>query len=263
MSLTLKPTLQIKNLNVGYDRLLIQNLNLDLNLGERLIIYGANGTGKSTLLHSLLRPAFQAKHQVEWNIPQDQILLLQQQSSFHSQTPDSVENYLLNILLYKKPLTNPSKLDLQKVHGIQEKLNLPNMPLKNLSGGQRQKLKMARGFLLETKALLLDEPFNAIDQTSTTEIMNWLQESQPHMVQLLVLHDYEQIERLKARVLWIQQDSWELMDFEDWFHKVDRRFHSWMHTVQAPTCATAHVSKPNLANLKSLTGPQADHETLK
>lgn len=235
----LLPALKVQNLTIGFDRVLIKELNFELKLGDRLIIYGANGTGKSTLLHSLLRSTFQAKNQVQWNIPQDQILFLQQQTAFHSQTPDDVENYLLNILLFKKPLTKPSPADFLKVRTIQATLNLPNMPLKNLSGGQRQKLKMARGLLLETKALLLDEPFNAVDQNSTSEIMSWLQEVKSSMIQVLVLHDYEQIERLKSKVLWIQNDSWELMGFEDWFHKVDRRFHSWMHTVQAPTCSPA------------------------
>jgi ABC-type Mn2+/Zn2+ transport system ATPase subunit len=224
--------LEIKDLSVGYDHALIQNLNLKIHLGERLIIYGSNGTGKSTLLQSLLKPLHQIKNQVRWSIPQEQILFLHQQGAFHSQTPDDVENYLLNILLYKKPFANPQESDFEMVKSVQNKLRLPNMPLKNLSGGQRQKLKIARGLLMETQALLLDEPFNAIDQTSTHEMIHWLNETRETMIQILVLHDFEHIESLKSRILWIQSDSWQVLEFDEWFRQVDRRFHSWMHSAQ-------------------------------
>ncbi len=232
-----KSALKIQNLSVGYDRVLIRDFNCELNIGDRLIIYGSNGTGKSTLLQSILKPVHQIKSQVQWTIPQKQILFLQQQPAFHSQTPDDVENYLLNILFFKRPLAKPTAADLEKVRTVQTKLSLPNMPLKNLSGGQRQKLKIARGLLMETRALLLDEPFNAIDQTSTQEIIQWLNETQSSMIQILVLHDFEQIERLQSKVLYVQNDFWEILEFQEWFQKVDRRFHSWMHAVQKPAQA--------------------------
>ncbi len=246
-----EPALKIQNLSVGYDRVLIRDFNCELNIGDRLIIYGSNGTGKSTLLQSILKPVHQIKNQVQWTIPQEQILFLQQQPAFHSQTPDDVENYLLNILFFKKPLSKPTSVDLEKVRNVQLKLSLPNMPLKNLSGGQRQKLKIARGLLMETRALLLDEPFNAIDQTSTQEIIQWLNETRSSMIQILVLHDFEQIERLQSPVLYVQNDSWEVLEFQDWFQKVDRRFHSWMHAVKKPTLIPrAQLTAPSLESPK-------------
>lgn len=222
--------LQVSHLSVGYDRTLIQDLNLEMDLGDRLIVYGSNGTGKSTLLHTLISAA-KSKSAVHWQLPPEQILFLHQQSSFHNQTPDDVDSYLLNILLYKKPFSSATQKDFQNLQDVKEKLQLNNMPLKNLSGGQRQKLKIARALLMETKALLLDEPFNAIDQKSTHEIIDWLNASRKEMLQILVLHDFDQIEKLKSQILWIQETGWEILEFQDWFQKVDKRFHSWMHTV--------------------------------
>lgn len=216
--------LDISNLSIGYDRTLIHNLNLQMDLGDRLIVYGSNGTGKSTLLQTI--------NKIRWNLPPEQILFLHQQSSFHSQTPDDVDSYLLNILFYKKPFQKPSQKDFNAITEVKNKLHLKNMPLKNLSGGQRQKLKIARALLTNTKALLLDEPFNAIDQTSTHEIIDWLNTSRPEMIQIIVLHDFDQIEKLKSKVLWIQESGWEILEFNDWFQKVDKRFHTWIHSVQ-------------------------------
>jgi ABC-type Mn2+/Zn2+ transport system ATPase subunit len=225
-------SLEVRNFSVGYDKLLIQNLNLTLDIGQRLIIYGSNGTGKSTLLNALAQnrnPQF-----IQWAIPSDQVLFLRQQTSFHTQTPDDVQSYLINILLYKKPFSRVSSKDLELIQSVQDKLYLPNMPLKNLSGGQRQKLRMAQGLLMKTQVLLLDEPFNAIDQTSSQEIIHWLNDIKDSTLQILVLHDFEQIEQLKSPVLWIQPDSWEILEFDEWFRKVDHRFHSWMHTMKKP-----------------------------
>lgn len=225
--------LKVENLSVGYDRPLIQNLNFELKKGDRLIVYGPNGSGKSTLLSTLAKPASSQKQSIKWALSSDEILFIHQQPNFHSQTPDDVENYLLNILLYKKPFSSPTSSDFGKVRLVLEKLRLPNMPLRHLSGGQRQKLKMARGLLLQTQALLLDEPFNAIDQKSTGEIIEWLNEVKASTIQILVLHDFEQIEKLKSPILWIHSSQWEILSFSDWFQKVDRQFHSWMHLAGA------------------------------
>ena len=98
---SVQQALKVQDLSLGYDRVLINKLHFTLNVGERLIIYGANGTGKSTFLQSLLKKNYQASGMVQWSLPQSDILFLQQQASFHSQTPDDVESYLLHILFYK------------------------------------------------------------------------------------------------------------------------------------------------------------------
>jgi ABC-type Mn2+/Zn2+ transport system ATPase subunit len=223
------PLLTISNLSLGFDRPLISKLNLSLSTTDRLIVYGANGSGKSTLLSAIATAAHSKTSNIHWSLNSDEVLYLQQPPAFHSQTPDDVETYLSLVLLYKKPFATLGNSERAEIHKALEKLNLKNMPLKHLSGGQRQKLKLAQGLLLKTKTLILDEPFNAVDQESTLEITGWLNEMRPQTLQILVLHDFEQIEKLKSPVLWIQPDKWELLSFENWFETVDSRIHKWMH----------------------------------
>lgn len=214
----------VENLDVGYNQTLIRNLSFNLGPGDRLIVYGSNGTGKSTLLQTLLN-----SNRVRWNIPTSQVLYVHQQTDFHRQTPDDVETYLLHILLYKRPFSRPTTQDYRRVQEVLTKIRLKNQPLQNLSGGQRQKLKMAKGLLLESQVLLLDEPFNAIDETSVQDLSGWLNEILPRTAQVIVLHDFEQIEHLQSPLLWIKPQAWEILSFHDWFTQVDRQFHTWLH----------------------------------
>lgn len=253
--MSLPSVLKVQDLSVGFDRILIKKLQFELKLGDRLIIYGSNGIGKSTLLKSLVKNSLALDGQIQWQIPREEILYLHQQENFHSQTPDDVESYLLHILLYKKPFARATSLDHEKIQSVLRQLHLTNMPLKYLSGGQRQKLKIAQGLLVRTQALLLDEPFNAIDQVSSQEIIQWLNQSQNRMIQILILHDFEQIERLKSPVLWLKPDSWEILGFEDWFRKVDKQFHNWIKTVQPPTLAESLGSVPSIEASASVLAP--------
>ena len=229
-----KPSLQIQNLTIGYDKNLIENLNFELCQGESLIIYGPNGCGKSSLLKALLHPTKSQKKTISWNLKSEDILYISQNSSFPNPTPDDVESYLLNVLLYKKPFSRPQKSDRQKIQEVMQKLKLPSASLSTLSGGQKQKLKLARALLSQCQALLLDEPFNALDTQSITDMIHWLQEMQPETLQLIVLHELEQIERLRSRILWIQPSHWEILEFNDWFKKVDAQFHKWMQHSNSP-----------------------------
>jgi ABC-type Mn2+/Zn2+ transport system ATPase subunit len=218
-------TLEVKDLTIGFERPLIRNLTFSLPLGERLIIFGPNGIGKSTLLQRLLQNSPKSR----WSTPPSQILYVQQQSDFHRQTPDDIETYLLHVLLIRRPWKRAEPDDYKKVASAMEKLGLQNEALYKLSGGQRQKVRLARGLLSGAKALLLDEPFNAVDSKSFYEMSRWLDEVQPETSQILVLHDFEQIERLQSTILWIQPDGWKILPFQVWFSEMDRQFHSWLH----------------------------------
>ncbi len=219
--------LQVKDLQIGYETPLLSNLNFGLDIGDRLVLFGANGCGKTTLLKALVDPQLQLQGKAQWQISRQEIGVLSQDNHFHQATPDFVEDYLYKCLLQFQPFTPRSRYK-KEVMSLMEALDLVNQPLRVLSGGQRQKLKLARVLLTQSKALLLDEPLNAVDASSKMEIMKTLKALMPTTLQIWVLHDYYEIQQLQAPVLWIQEGESQLFSFEGWFKKVDQAFHSWM-----------------------------------
>lgn len=219
--------LQVNDLCVGYSLPLLSSLHFNMDIGQKIILFGANGSGKSTLLKSLLQPSLRLAGHVEWTISKENIVTVSQNTHFHHQTPDYVEDYLFKCCLAYTPLASKKKHQ-DKVYSLMKTLNLPNLPLKILSGGQKQKLKIAKALLNDSQVILLDEPFNAVDTKSKSEIFQMLEVLAPKTLQIWVLHDYYDIQRLQAPVLWLKDDGPQIYSFADWFKEVDQAFHSWM-----------------------------------
>lgn len=228
--------LQVQNLQIGYRKPLVSHINFNLQKGQTLVLFGANGCGKSTLLKSLLHPETRLAGRVVWNATSEEIIFISQEHKFHDKTPDYVEDYLLKSRLMLNPFTKATQ-HLADIKQILVQLKLPNLPLQNLSGGQRQKLKIARALLNEAKVLILDEPLNAVDAESKKEILQLLKKLSPQTAQIWVLHDYYELQQLQAPVLWIQEGHAKNYTFEEWFKEVDVAFHSWMKTHPSRTQA--------------------------
>lgn len=218
-------SLLVTNLLLQKDKnLLIESLNLDLSIGDRLVIFGSNGCGKSTLIKTLFKATLNPQSSIRWNLPAHEVQYVPQENPFHSSTPD----YVLDFLIKSQNLQNPfrSKKDAtHKSNTLLSYVGLTNKPLCQLSGGERQKLKIAQSLLLNAKVLLLDEPFNGVDQTSQNQIYSLLSRLQPKTLQILVLHNLLDIRKMNSPVLWIENQKAELMSAKDWFKKVDQQFH--------------------------------------
>lgn len=218
-------SLTVQNFNLQNDKnILIHNLNLNLNLGDRLVIYGSNGCGKSTLMKSLFHASHQFHTSILWNLDSKDVQFVPQENPFHSSTPDFVLDFLIKSQNLNHPFQSTKKAHLKAVE-LLEFVQLKNKPLKTLSGGERQKLKIAQSLLLNAKAILLDEPFNGVDQMSQNQIYSLLSQIQSRTLQILVLHNLLDIRKMNSPVLWIENQKAQLMSSHDWFKKVDQQFH--------------------------------------
>lgn len=193
--------LSIKNLSVKYGNLTaIEDINLEVEEGDYLGIIGPNGGGKSTLLKATLnlinhkstsitffdKPYKQSKNLLSY-VPQI--------SKIDRTYPISVKEVVLGSNL-KRPL-NPfykySALDEEK--SIQAlKLvdieNLSNRQINRLSGGEFQRLLIARAIVSNPKILFLDEPTANVDPASRNIIYNLLDDlNQKGTTILMVSHD--------------------------------------------------------------------------
>ncbi len=185
--------LRIDNLNFSYgQKNIIHNLSFGIPSGSFLSIIGKNGTGKSTLIKCILKTL---------KIPNNVIFLddidinniktfrnigyVPQKTEFNYEFPITVKEILLSSYrgkaidkLFKETI---SLLDLKKLY---------NENINNLSGGQLQRIFIARALLTEPKLLILDEPTVGVDVENLKSLHLVLKELKEKKVTIvLITHD--------------------------------------------------------------------------
>ncbi len=176
-----KPVIQLKDLTISYgNRMIVEKLNLSIQKSEICGLLGPNGAGKSTIYHSiigLVKPTFGKiiiNDKDVTSIPTHKRCdefgiswVPQYGGAFSGLTV--FENLLavgeLHIKNKEERLTKVNSL-LRKF----ELQNVINLKSKYLSGGQVRKLTLAMAMVKNTKILILDEPFAALDPQSVRMI---------------------------------------------------------------------------------------------
>lgn len=192
--------IEIKNLHVHYDKhCAIFNINLNIHEKDFLAIVGPNGGGKSTLLKAILgiiQPT-EGKVLIQGKPPKDAhglIGYVPQFSKFDKSFPISVEDVILSSTLGNKRrlFHRYSKDDKSLVTTILDQLNISHLSKRQigeLSGGQLQKVLIARALALDPKILILDEPTASLDSKACKDIYSILKELNAERTIILVTHD--------------------------------------------------------------------------
>ena len=213
-----KPKISISNLNLYYgDFHALKNINLELPQKEITAFIGPSGCGKSTLLKSLNR----MNDLVEGCRITGEVLLDGQ---------DIYRGMDINLLrkrvgmVFQKP--NPFPMSIYdniaygpKTHGIRSKVKLDEIVEKALrdaaiwdevkdrlkknalgmSGGQQQRLCIARALAVQPEVLLMDEPTSALDPISTSRIEELALELKKEYTIIMVTHNMQQATRISDR----------------------------------------------------------------
>lgn len=197
----------VRKLEKVYDRktvLSIENLNFRENTITALV--GKNGTGKSTFLNIIAGLDLEySGHMLYNNIKLNKkimrdITLVSQKPYMLNRTVSENLSYPLKIRKINKEIIS------KKVDDILEKFNIENLKNRNattLSGGEKQKVAIARAMIFEPKILLLDEVTSNIDSNTTIDIenivLNYRRELKANIV--LVTHDKNQINKLGENII--------------------------------------------------------------
>jgi len=186
----------------------LSNVNFELSKGEIIGIRGENGSGKTTLFN-IIAGIDQSSSGKIYFIEDD----------IHRKPKINVvfQNYnstLLPWLNVQKNICIPLKLaninkkeQNERLDNILQKLNFSNLPINNfpnqLSGGQKQRVAIARALIQEPDILILDEPFSNLDNSTSLELQDVLQDIhvQYNLSILLVSHNIDQVLYLADRLL--------------------------------------------------------------
>lgn len=192
--------LHIDNLSVCYkNTMAISDITFDVKDGEYLGIIGPNGGGKSTLLKAILGLVPLSSGTVEIygdknNKNKSFIGYVPQFSSVDKHFPITLLEVVLTGCL--KPGLSPffkySSSNKKTAYELLERvgiLELANRQISELSGGEFQKMLIARALAAKPKLLLLDEPTASVDASSRDQIYNLLTELNKDMTIILVTHD--------------------------------------------------------------------------
>lgn len=185
---------------------MLEEIDVTVKSDEQIAIIGRSGCGKSTLLHlmaGLLRPSNGAvridsrtvlKPSAKWNV------MFQKASLFPWMTV--IENASLGLLYAGETRKRSAEKvgPLLKLLGLSDKANVN---VQSLSGGQQQRVALARSLATEPDALLLDEPFSALDAFSRASLQYEVASICRDMgiTFVLVTHDVDEAVLMSDRVL--------------------------------------------------------------
>lgn len=191
----MKKLIQIKDLFFGFGGTpLLENVNLEIYEGDYILMMGPNGGGKTTLIKLIMGILQPWKGSITFH-PEvaDRAGYVPQFSAFNRNFPITVAEMVLTGCIdsgnYRKRYSRPER---EKAELIMEKLHLLDkrgLNINSLSGGEVQRLLIARALVSDPAVLLLDEPTTSIDLPSQTTLLDLLDELHSRMTIVVVTHD--------------------------------------------------------------------------
>ena len=187
--------IEINNLNITFgNKKLFENYSLQINQGETLGIYAPTGKGKTTLLNYIAQNYYKII-KISYAYQDNRLLLnktVLQNINFII-PKDKQKNKII------KDTNNKIELLLQDLE-LQHK---KNTPCKFLSGGEQQRVNLARAFAFEPDLFLLDEPFSAQDIEHKKQICSIIKNQiiEKNKTMILVSHSQDELKNLCKKII--------------------------------------------------------------
>lgn len=211
-----KPAIVIKNLLFSYEKdPILQNVNLSIAQGEFVGVFGPNGGGKTTFLKILmgfLKPSSGSIEilQKSPKLARPLIGYVPQIAKMDKQFPVTAEEVVQMGCLGKSSFFGilPAKYKEKSLQSLEKvgMLSKKDAPFGKLSGGQAQRVLIARALAGDPQILLLDEPTASVDPRAEEEILSILSAIKGHMTILMVTHDLQTILSKVGKLLCIHRD---------------------------------------------------------
>jgi tungstate transport system ATP-binding protein len=190
---------------VAGGRVIIERISAEISAGPSTIILGANGAGKSVLMrlmHGLLAPA---SGKIAWSSADTarlQAMVFQRPVLLRR---SALANVTYALKLARVPRAERERLALEALESV-GLAAFARRPARVLSGGEQQRLALARAWALHPEVLFLDEPTASLDPTASREIERVIQAFDAAGTKIIMAtHNLGQARRLGDEVLFLHQ----------------------------------------------------------
>ena len=208
---------ECKDVTLGYEnKVVAKNLNFKIDQGDYLCVVGENGTGKSTLIKTLLGLIKHLNGEVIANVQGKNhkgVGYLPQQTQAQKDFPASVWEVVLSGVLnndHRCPFYN--KKDKAEAEKNMEKLNILDLKkrcYRELSGGQQQRVLLARALCATDSVLILDEPVTGLDPAASMEFYETIKDlnKKENVTIIMVSHDIKNALNYATHILHLEQEN--------------------------------------------------------
>ena len=184
---------------------LIEEVDFTLDGRGLTTVIGPNGAGKTTFLRMLHGLDRARKGTVEWACPQS---VAQQRQAFVFQTPVMMRRTVLQNIEYPLRIRGAAKAEAtRRAQDWVDRIGLSGrggLQAVSLSGGEKQKLALARALITEPMVLFLDEPCSSLDGAATKDIEAMLQSAVASGTRVVMSsHDLGQAQRLSDEIVFM------------------------------------------------------------
>lgn len=196
-----KTYLSINKASIKKDKFKLNDVNLNLENGDLLAVSGMVKTGKSTFME-MLTNLYEYEGSIKVN--DDELrdlknLNTEKLLSYKSSVTDIFDDTIENNILFSNPgdikhllkILNLDKIDLNK---------------KKLSGGERDRVGIARAFASDSKIIILDDPFNGLDVDLSKKIVSELKKISKDKIVIITTNNIE-IVKYATKVLYLSEDE--------------------------------------------------------
>lgn len=202
--------LVLENLNKYYgDNHVIKSFNLNVEKGELICLLGPSGCGKTTVLNSIggfiklnSGNIFLEDKNITNDFPEDREIstVFQSYGLFPHMTV--IENVKYGLKFKKIPKEKAKNMALNILELVKLK-GYENKKISQLSGGEKQRVALARSLVIEPKVLLLDEPLSNLDALLRVELRSEIRRihKELNLTTILVTHDQEEAFSISDRIV--------------------------------------------------------------
>lgn len=201
------PYIKLRNVTTPYS---LTNVNLDIEEGELIVLLGFTGAGKSTLLN-VVAGLTEYQGEVYFNQQKMDVIPTEKRDVGYLLQDIYLFPHLstfANIAFGLRATSCPADIITEKVEAILDLLHIGHLKKrypKDLSGGEKQRVGLARSLVMEPKILLLDEPLASLDPATAGSIRKEFKalHNRLNLTTLYVTHDFSEARELADRIVVI------------------------------------------------------------